>query len=116
MKLLVGGILALDNLKTPHASGEAIVGGAGVYASVAASFFTQPGLVGPAGSDFPEAALEVLRERGVAVRVVLTRAATEFVTPLSVGALTNERVLTSLFDLSDEHGKRPPGYPRRQPE
>jgi len=43
-----------------------------------------------------------LRERGVAVRVVLTRAATEFVTPLSVGALTNERVLTSLFDLSDE--------------
>ena len=67
MKLLVGGILALDNLKTPHASGEAIVGGAGVYASVAASFFTQPGLVGPAGSDFPEAALEVLRERGVAL-------------------------------------------------
>ncbi len=43
-----------------------------------------------------------LRERGAAVRVVLTRAATEFVTPLSVGALTNERVLTSLFDLSDE--------------
>ena len=70
MKLLVGGILALDNLKTPHASGEAIVGGAGVYASVAASFFTQPGLVGPAGSDFPEAALEVLRERGVALNGV----------------------------------------------
>ena len=67
MKLLVGGILALDNLKTPHASGEGIVGGAGVYASVAASFFTQPGLVGPAGSDFPETALEALRDRGVAL-------------------------------------------------
>src|SRR5215470_7826765 len=32
-----------------------------------------------------------LRERGVAVRVVMTRAAQEFVTPLSVGALTGER-------------------------
>ena len=34
MKLLVGGILALDDLKTPHASGKAIVGGAGIYSSV----------------------------------------------------------------------------------
>ena len=67
MKLLVGGILALDNLKTPHASGECIVGGAGVYASIAASSFTQPGLVGPAGSDFPEAVLDVLRDCGVAL-------------------------------------------------
>ena len=67
MKLLVGGILALDDLETPHARGEAIVGGAGVYASVAASFFTQPGLVGPAGSDFPEAALMALHDRGVAL-------------------------------------------------
>jgi sugar/nucleoside kinase (ribokinase family) len=67
LKLLVGGILALDNLKTPHASGDCIVGGAGVYASIAASCFTQPGLVGPAGSDFPEAVLDVLRDCGVAL-------------------------------------------------
>ena len=43
-----------------------------------------------------------LRERGDAVRVVMTKAATEFVTPLSVGALTNDRVFTDLFDLNDE--------------
>lgn len=43
-----------------------------------------------------------LRERGAAVRVVLTRAAQEFVTPLSVGALSNDRVFTDLFDLDDE--------------
>ena len=67
MKLLVGGILALDDLKTPHASGEAIVGGAGIYSSVAASFFTRPGLVGPAGIDFPPHTLAALRERGVAL-------------------------------------------------
>lgn len=43
-----------------------------------------------------------LRERGVAVRPVMTRAAQEFVTPLSVGALSNERVFSELFDLNDE--------------
>jgi phosphopantothenoylcysteine decarboxylase / phosphopantothenate---cysteine ligase len=43
-----------------------------------------------------------LRERGYVVRVVMTRAATRFVTPLSVGALTNDRVFTDLFDLDDE--------------
>ncbi len=34
------------------------------------------------------------RERGIAVRAVMTRAAQEFVTPLSVGALTGDAVLT----------------------
>ena len=43
-----------------------------------------------------------LRERGATVRVVLTRAAQEFVTPLAAGALSNERVFTDLFDLDDE--------------
>ncbi len=43
-----------------------------------------------------------LRERGVAVRAVMTRAAQEFITPLSVGALTGDRVFTELFDLNDE--------------
>ena len=36
------------------------------------------------------------------MRGVMTRAASEFVTPLSVGALTSERVFTDFFDLNDE--------------
>src|ERR671937_2841050 len=44
-----------------------------------------------------------LRDEGASVRVVMTRAASEVVTPLSIAALTNERVLTNLFDLNDEH-------------
>lgn len=43
-----------------------------------------------------------LRERGVHVRVIMTPAARHFVTPLSAGALSNERVFTELFDLDDE--------------
>jgi phosphopantothenoylcysteine decarboxylase / phosphopantothenate---cysteine ligase len=42
------------------------------------------------------------RERGIGVRCVMTRAAQEFVTPLSVGALTNEQVFSDLFDLDAE--------------
>ncbi|RVD70461.1 bifunctional phosphopantothenoylcysteine decarboxylase/phosphopantothenate--cysteine ligase CoaBC [Mesorhizobium sp. M4A.F.Ca.ET.029.04.2.1] len=44
-----------------------------------------------------------LRERGAAVRVVMTAAAQEFVTTLSVGALSADRVFTELFDRNDEH-------------
>src|SRR5215510_1672164 len=43
-----------------------------------------------------------LKERGAGVRVVMTRAAQEFVTPLSVGAITGERTFTDLFDLATE--------------
>ncbi len=43
-----------------------------------------------------------LKERGAGVRAVMTRAAKEFVTPLSVGALTGEAVHDDLFDLTAE--------------
>lgn len=43
-----------------------------------------------------------LRERGAAVTPVLTPAAEEFVTPLSVSALAAEKVYRDLFDLTDE--------------
>ncbi len=43
-----------------------------------------------------------LRERGAAVRCVMTAAAQEFVTPLSVGALSADHVFTDLFDRQDE--------------
>ncbi len=43
-----------------------------------------------------------LRERGARVRVVLTRAAEEFVTALSAGALAGERPFVDLFDAASE--------------
>lgn len=43
-----------------------------------------------------------LKERGASVTPVLTRAAQEFVTPLSVAALAGEKVYTELFDLTEE--------------
>lgn len=43
-----------------------------------------------------------LRERGASVTPVLTKAAQEFVTPLTIGSLAGEKVYTDLFDLTDE--------------
>jgi phosphopantothenoylcysteine decarboxylase/phosphopantothenate--cysteine ligase len=43
-----------------------------------------------------------LRDRGAAVRCVMTRAATEFVTPLSVASLSEDKVYSDLFSLTDE--------------
>jgi len=43
-----------------------------------------------------------LKERQIHVRVVLTRAAQHFVTPLAAAALSNERCYTDLFDADSE--------------
>ena len=43
-----------------------------------------------------------LRERNIAVRCVLSVAAAKFVTPLTVGALSGDKVYTDLFSLTDE--------------
>ena len=43
-----------------------------------------------------------LRERGASVRTLLTRGGAQFVTPLSVGALCEDKVYTDLFSLTDE--------------
>ena len=43
-----------------------------------------------------------LKERGISVRAILTKAGAEFVTPLSVSALTGEKVYQDLFSLTDE--------------
>ncbi|MEO1405632.1 MAG: bifunctional phosphopantothenoylcysteine decarboxylase/phosphopantothenate--cysteine ligase CoaBC [Pseudomonadota bacterium] len=49
--------------------------------------------------------LELIRElgrRGIASRCIVTKGGAEFVTPLSVSALSGEKVFTELFDLDDE--------------
>jgi phosphopantothenoylcysteine decarboxylase/phosphopantothenate--cysteine ligase len=50
-------------------------------------------------------ALELIRrlkERGGAVRCILTKAAQEFITPLAAGTLTGKRAFTDLFDAQGE--------------
>ncbi len=49
--------------------------------------------------------LELIRQlkaRNIGVRVIMTKAAEEFVTPLSVASLSGEKVFNDLFSLTDE--------------
>ncbi|HEY1836435.1 MAG TPA: bifunctional phosphopantothenoylcysteine decarboxylase/phosphopantothenate--cysteine ligase CoaBC [Rhizomicrobium sp.] len=43
-----------------------------------------------------------LKEAGISTRAILTNAGAQFVTPLSVSALTGEKVFQDLFSLTDE--------------
>jgi phosphopantothenoylcysteine decarboxylase/phosphopantothenate--cysteine ligase len=45
----------------------------------------------------------LLRKAGVGVRPILTKAGAEFVTPLSLAALAEDKVYQELFSLTDEH-------------
>ena len=65
LKLIVAGVLALDDLKTPKRSEKRIVGGAGVYSSVASSFFTNTALVAAIGNDFPNNIITTLEEKKI---------------------------------------------------
>ncbi len=46
--------------------------------------------------------VRLLRKDGMSVRCVLTRAAEKFVTPMTLAALSEDKVYTDLFDLKDE--------------
>lgn len=66
MSLLVVGTVAFDDIETPFTSGVGILGGSAVYAALAANYFVDPvALVAVVGGDFPEAYVDLLRDRGV---------------------------------------------------
>ena len=46
--------------------------------------------------------IRLVRKAGIAVRPILTRAGAEFVTPLSLAALAEDKVYRELFSLTDE--------------
>ena len=58
MSLVIVGSLAFDTLETPFGRKERIVGGSCTYCALAASFFTQPGIVSVIGEDFPEETID----------------------------------------------------------
>ena len=65
MSLITLGSAAYDTIESPFGSRERAMGGAGVYASFAASFFTESRLVAVVGEDWNPEYSETLRSRGV---------------------------------------------------
>jgi len=68
MPVLVVGSIALDNIKTPTAEHNHLLGGSASYAAVAASFFGQVNLVGVIGNDFPPEHQQLYVDRGIDIQ------------------------------------------------
>ncbi len=47
--------------------------------------------------------VRLLQDRGIRVQVIMTRAAQEFVRPLTFAALSGEKVITGMFSSGEEH-------------
>ena len=65
MSLLVTGSIGIDTVKTPHGVRENCLGGAAIYFSMAASFFSPVRFVGVIGSDCPFDLAEIFAGRNV---------------------------------------------------
>jgi sugar/nucleoside kinase (ribokinase family) len=65
MSLVVVGSVAIDSVEAPGGKAADVVGGAALYFSLAASFFTPVRMVGVVGPDFPRDMLDELQRRGI---------------------------------------------------
>jgi sugar/nucleoside kinase (ribokinase family) len=63
--LTIAGTLAFDSIRTPAGAHSKLLGGSGMYASVAASLFTAPYLISIIGHDFPEEYVSFLTDRKI---------------------------------------------------
>lgn len=75
-RMVTVGVLALDNIRTPHGEVRNALGGSATFSSLAASFFSEVGLVSIVGEDFPEEYLELLRMRNICLMGLTRRGKT----------------------------------------
>ncbi len=90
--LIITGSLAFDTIRTRDESREHLLGGAAVYASVAAAKFCRPGIVSIAGRDFPDEYREYLTSQGVDIAGLATGEGETFSWSGSYEKDTNEAV------------------------
>ncbi len=62
---IIIGTVALDSIETPFGKVENALGGSACYASIAASFFSKPGILSIIGKDFPNEHIKFFNERGI---------------------------------------------------
>jgi len=67
-KLLIVGTVAFDAIETPFGKTDKILGGAGTYIGLSASFFNlQSAIVSVVGEDFPQEYIDLLRNKNIDV-------------------------------------------------
>jgi sugar/nucleoside kinase (ribokinase family) len=66
MNLLTVGSVAFDAIETPFGKTDKIVGGAGTFISLAASYFVQSqNIISVVGDDFPKETLDLMNSKGI---------------------------------------------------
>src|SRR6478609_9012567 len=91
-RIVIGGTIAIDHVKTPEAEAQNLLGGSAAYAALAASFFSKPvDLIGIIGCDFPQEHLEMLESRGVTLSGVERSESESFTWSGEYHANMNER-------------------------
>ncbi|MGF1582752.1 MAG: PfkB family carbohydrate kinase [Gemmataceae bacterium] len=65
MGLVVTGSVAFDSIRTPFGEVHEALGGSASHFSYAASFFTEPRLVGVVGEDFPQEHIDLFKSRNI---------------------------------------------------
>ncbi len=112
MSLLVVGSVAYDGIETPHGKCDRILGGAGTYVGLSASFFTKVNLVGIVGDDFADEDEAVLREHDIDVAGVEKVAGKTFYWSGVYSKDMNERTTktTELNVFADFDPKLPDAY------
>jgi len=65
------GTVALDSIETPFGKVENTLGGSATYASIAASFFSKPGILSIIGKDFPDSHIKFFTEMGIDTKGVI---------------------------------------------
>jgi ribokinase len=63
--LVIIGTIGLDDLETPFGKRMGVLGGSGSYSAIAASLFTNPGLISVMGQDFPKEFLKTYQNKSI---------------------------------------------------
>src|SRR3989338_332465 len=69
---IIIGTVALDSIETPFGKVENALGGSACYASIAASFFSNPGILSIIGKDFPKKHIKFFNQRGIDTSGIIT--------------------------------------------
>ena len=112
MSLVVVGSMALDTVRTPFGEVKEVLGGAATFFSLAASQYTKVHVVAVVGEDFPEAHLDLLRERDIDVSGVQRRPGRTFrwVGEYDYDLNTAHTLDTQLGVFADFHPELPEHY------
>jgi len=76
VNVVIVGTAAFDDIETPFGKKEFVLGGSAVYASLAASFFSKPGIVAIVGDDFPKQHEEFLKKKNICLKGLVKKGKT----------------------------------------